>query len=76
MSEREYEMSEADLAALLEACRSVPMIAIHAGPIRSPQENANDAWAALGKRMGFDSTTVRPVAGKGQRFFTAREVAP
>ena len=35
----------------------------------SPQENANRAWAKLGKKMGFDSMTVMP--GKEPRFFTA-----
>jgi len=37
----------------------------------SQQDNANRAWAALGKKMGFDSLSVRPIGGKGQRFFTA-----
>ena len=36
----------------------------------SPQENANNAWAALGKRMGFDSKTVEAGSG-GRRFFSA-----
>ena len=25
----------------------------------------------MGEKMGFDSTTVRPIGGKGNRFFTA-----
>ena len=37
----------------------------------SPQENANSAWLALGEKMGFDPMTVRPLDGKGQRFFSA-----
>lgn len=37
----------------------------------SPQENANRAWAELGKRMGFDSYTVQPVEGKSAMHFTA-----
>lgn len=37
----------------------------------SPQENANQAWAELGRRMGFDPMTVQPVEGKNTRFFTA-----
>jgi hypothetical protein len=36
----------------------------------SPQECANDAWAELGHRMGFDHMTVQPDA-RGDRFFTA-----
>jgi hypothetical protein len=67
----EYEMTKEDLAAILEACRPTPVIMVggHTGP--TPQDNANCAWAVLGKKMGFDYTTVRPIEGKGQRFFTA-----
>jgi hypothetical protein len=67
----EYEMTEAQLKALLDACKPVPLIAIHTGMPSSPQENANRAWASLGREMGFDSMTVEPVRGKGNRFFTA-----
>lgn len=67
---REFEMTEGDLKTLLEACRSVPMIALQCGPVSSPQENANRAWCALGERMGFDGMSVEP-SPKGQRFFTA-----
>ena len=70
MSRIEYEMSEADLAMLLDACRAVPMIMLQCGAPPSRQERANDAWAELGRRMGFDSMTVRPT-GKGDRSFTA-----
>jgi hypothetical protein len=65
-----YEMTEADLAALIEAMKPVPMIALQCGTPRSVQENANAAWAALGERMNFDPMTVRP-NGKGDRFFSA-----
>ena len=67
----EYEMSEADLAELLAACKPVPMIMLQCGTPPSPQENANNAWARLGEKLGFDGMTVRPIQGKGQRFFTA-----
>lgn len=67
---REFEMTEADLKGLLEACRSVPMIALQCGEPPSPQESANRAWCALGDRMGFDGMSVEP-SSKGQRFFTA-----
>ena len=40
-------------------------------PPRSPQENANAAWALMGRKMGFDSYTVQAVGGKSTRFFTA-----
>ena len=67
----EYEMTEADLAELMEAFKPVPMIMLQCGNPPSQQENANRAWVALGKKMGFDGDTVRPINGKGNRFFSA-----
>lgn len=66
-----YEMTEADETALLEACRAVPYIVVGGHAPRSQQENANAAWAELGKRMGFDHMSVQPIRGKGTRFFSA-----
>jgi glucuronate isomerase len=66
-----YEMTEADEKALLEACRPVAYIVVGGHEPRSPQENANAAWADLGRRMGFDHMSARPIAGKGTRFFSA-----
>jgi predicted TIM-barrel fold metal-dependent hydrolase len=68
---KEFEMTEEDLNALLKACKPVPYMVIGGYVPRSPQENANDAWERLGKKMGFDHMTVRPISGKGDRFFTA-----
>ena len=65
-----YEMTAEDLAALLDATKPVPMIALQCGSPRSVQENANAAWARLGEKMGFDPMTVRP-NGRGDRFFSA-----
>lgn len=83
---REFEMSERDLRAIVEASQPTIAIAVSGpnGPVPvggSPQENANAAWCALGRRMGFDGMTVEPVFGKAPRFFTAVpapsvEVAP
>ncbi len=69
----EYEMTEAQLAALLAACKSTPVMFLGGGMpmFNTPQENANRAWAALGEEMGFDPMTVRPSSGKGERFFSA-----
>lgn len=67
----EYEMTETDLEELLAACRPTPYILVGGSGPSSPQENANHAWAALGRKMGFDGATARPVSGKGMRFFTA-----
>jgi len=66
-----YEMTEADLKGLIDACKSTPCMMIGGSVGSSPQENANRAWKALGKKMGFDSMTVEPINGKGTRFFTA-----
>ena len=67
----EYEMTTEQEKTLLDACKptSVMLIGGYAGS--TPQENANAAWRALGEQMGFDSMSVRPVPGKGQRFFSA-----
>lgn len=72
MTRTEYEMTEADLSELLAAMKPVPLMYLSGGmPIgRSQQENANDAWEKLGKRMRFDHMTVEP-SSKGHRFFTA-----
>ena len=66
-----YEMTQEDLDALLNAMKPVPYMIIGGVAPRSQQENANDAWKALGEKMGFDYMTVRPNV-KGYRFFTAR----
>ena len=47
----EYEMTQEDYDKIIKACSPVPMIMLHIGTPRSQQENANDAWAELGKRM-------------------------
>lgn len=65
-----YEMTQADLDEILEACKPVPMIMLQGGVPRSPQENANRAWEKLGVKMGFDHMTVQPT-DRGDRFFTA-----
>ena len=68
---QEFEMTDADLVAVMDACKPVMLIALQCGMPRSPQENANDAWADLGEKMKFDSTDVRPISGKGPKFFSA-----
>ena len=66
-----YEMTEEDLNEILKACEPVSMIMLQCGTPSSPQENANRAWKRLSEKMGFDSETVQPIPGKGNRFFTA-----
>src|SRR3990167_163528 len=67
-----YEMTQDDCDTLLAAMQPVPMIMLHiGGGPRSPQENANSAWRALGAKMGFEWDTVRPIEGKSMLFFSA-----
>lgn len=68
-SRKNYEMTQADLDAILEACKVVPYMIIGGQAPRSQQENANEAWLRLGEKMGFDHMTVLP--GSGNRFFSA-----
>lgn len=77
MARREYEMTDEQHKRLLEACRPTPVMYLSGGQsmFRSPEENANDAWAALGRELGFDGMSVRPVPNKSDRFFTAEEVS-
>jgi hypothetical protein len=71
----EFEMTEDDLKELLEASKPTPVMYLSGGRpmFDSPQENANRAWKKLGEKMGFDAMSVRPVPGKGHRFFTAEQ---
>ena len=69
----EIELTEDEMAALLAASKPTPVMYGNGGTplFSSSQENANRAWAALGKKRGFAYMTVRPVPGKGQQFITA-----
>lgn len=74
---KEFEITEEQLNKLLEACRPTPVMYISGGQRmgRTQQENANSAWCALGRELGFDGMTVRPVPdGRGMRFFTAEAI--
>lgn len=67
----EYEMTEDDRKQIIDACQPEPYLIVGGVPPMSRQERANRAWASLGEKMGFESMTVEPVPGKGDRFFTA-----
>ncbi len=69
---KEFKMTEEDLKELKKAFNTGPAIALHCGPIVSPQESANRAWARLGEKMGFAYMTVKP-CGADQLVFTAEE---
>lgn len=68
---KEFELTDEQYQALMEACRPTVCIKVGSYMPTSPQENANRAWWALGDKLGFDYMTVRPVSGKGDHFFTA-----
>ena len=70
----DYEMTQAELDELIAASQPVRYMVFGGVAPPTPQENANRAWEALGKELGFLHMTVLPT-GKGDRFFTA-EVAP
>ena len=67
---QEYEMTDEQWRRLIEACQPVPYLIFGGREPSSPQENANRAWQALGREMGFDGMTVKP-SNKGQKWFTA-----
>lgn len=69
-----FTMNAAQHAKLLEAMQPVAAMWI-GGPPRSVQQNANDAWIALGREMGFDGMTVRSIPG-GSEFEFSAEAAP
>ena len=68
---KEFEMTQEDLDGLFAASEPVLCMKIGNAYPRSPQQNANDAWASLGRKMRFDHMTVKPIGGKPERFFTA-----
>lgn len=68
---KEYGISKEQLDTIIEACKPVMYIVAGGRGPRSPQENANTAWCALGEKLGFDGMTVQPISSKGNRFFTA-----
>lgn len=69
---KEFEMSQEQYDRLIDACKPVPYLIAGGTSPRSPQENANDAWAELGRELGFEYMTVEG-SRKGDRFFTAEE---
>ena len=49
-----YEMTEDDLKKIMAACKPVPCMMVGSVTMGSQQENANNAWAELGKRIVFE----------------------
>lgn len=75
MTRKTFEMTEEQFQTLLEAGKSVPLIALQCGTPRSAQENANEAWKKLADEMGFVWDSARPV-NNNPRLFSADVAAP
>lgn len=69
---KEYQLTEEQYRKLIEASKPIPYMVFGGMEPRSPQENANAAWAVLGNELGFDWTTVDR-SNKGKMFFTAED---
>ena len=75
MARKEFCLNEDQFNRLMEACRPTPYMIIGGVMPRSPQENANEAWAVLGKELGFEPMSAQPVYGKDAHHFTAEEAS-
>ena len=62
----QYQMSATDLGTLLDASGVWPGV-----PIGYNSESVKLAWAAIGRKLGFDPSTVIQTCGSGNRFFSA-----
>lgn len=73
MERKEFQLTTKQYETLLDASKSVPyMLGSGGKPLfSSQQENANAAWQALGRELGFLWDSVAPIPGKGVTFFSA-----
>lgn len=67
----QYELTEEQMTALLDAIQPVAYIVIGGTPPPSLQDRANAAWQKLGDELGFEWETVLPVPGLNQRVISA-----
>ena len=72
---KQYELSQEQLNRILEASKPVPYIIFGGYVPESPQEKANRVWRALGKEMGFDWKTVRPISKETENIFQAEPLS-
>lgn len=68
---KRFEITKKQHEKLLDACKPVPMIMLQCGRPPSPQERANAAWESLGRELGFDYMSVRPIPGEPDTVFEA-----
>lgn len=75
---KKFTMTAEQYARLVDASKPVPMIALQCGPPPSQQDAANLVWMQLGKEMGFEWNSARPIQGESDLHFVAKpiEVAP
>ena len=71
---KEFEMDDKQFKRILDACKPIPYLVFGGVEPRSPQDNANAAWAAIGKELGFEPLTVKAIEGKDMKFFTAEAI--
>ena len=71
---KEFEMDDKQLKRILAACKPVPYLVIGGVEPRTPQENANAAWAEIGRELGFEPLTVKAIEGKEMKFITAKAI--
>ena len=69
-----FEMTDEQYNKIIAASQPVRCMMIGGVVPSSPQENANRAWQALGKEMGFDYFSVRPYGKDTPKMFTANEL--
>ena len=70
---KQFEMNKEEHTELMKACQPTACILVGGVLPRTPQQNANDAWKMLAKKLGFVWDTVKPVDGMSELVFTAEE---
>jgi hypothetical protein len=64
-----YQLNDEQFQRIADASKSVPYILGSNGIApRSPSENANDVWRALGDELGFVWDTAQPISGSDRQF--------
>jgi hypothetical protein len=77
MERKAFEMTQEQFQTLIGSMKGTPVMMVGEVDLgRSAQENANDAWKALGQELGFQWDTVDPIPGKAAWHFTAEILPP
>lgn len=66
-----FELNDEQFKRIIDASKPVPYLVFKGVEPESPRARAERVWRELGSEMGFQWETVRPAAGKSERFFTA-----